>query len=119
LGQLEPLWLALHRHHRAVSPVKGLVADDAASWSARRADYERWMRAGKAIALVADRPPSAAVGGRAASSRPGAFVIGAARSRYFANRSQGAVESIRRSGVLRPGANRERSCSRFATRLDR
>jgi ribosomal protein S18 acetylase RimI-like enzyme len=54
LGQLEPLWLGLHRHHRAVGPAELLLYDDAASWERRRALSESWMRTGAAIVLVAD-----------------------------------------------------------------
>jgi ribosomal protein S18 acetylase RimI-like enzyme len=99
LGQLEPLWLALHRHHRAVSPVKGLVDDDAASWSARRADYERWMRAGNAIALVADVPPSTAVGYLFVRLHDGpddTFAVGA---RYAEIYSLSVAPACRRHGV--------------------
>ena len=31
IDELEPLWLALHRHHRAVA-AQPVVGDDAASW---------------------------------------------------------------------------------------
>jgi ribosomal protein S18 acetylase RimI-like enzyme len=99
LGQLEPLWLALHRHHRAVSPVKGLVADDAASWSARRADYERWMQAGNAIALVADLPPSVAVGYLFAQLHDGPDDTFAVGSRYAEIYSLSVAPACRCRGV--------------------
>jgi ribosomal protein S18 acetylase RimI-like enzyme len=38
LDELRPLWLALHHHHRAIGSAP-LVADDDASWAARRALY--------------------------------------------------------------------------------
>lgn len=99
LGQLEQLWLALHRHHRAVSPVTGLVEDDAASWSARRVDYEQRMRSGNAIALVADLPPNTAVGYLFAQLHDGpddTFAVGA---RYAEIYSLSVAPSHRRCGV--------------------
>jgi ribosomal protein S18 acetylase RimI-like enzyme len=52
LDALRPLWLALHARHREVSPVP-LVADDEASWLARRALYARRLARGDAFCLVA------------------------------------------------------------------
>jgi ribosomal protein S18 acetylase RimI-like enzyme len=99
LGELEPLWLALHRHHRAVSPLNGLVDEDAASWSARRADYERRMRAGNAIALVADLPPSAAVGYLFAQLHDGPDDTFSVGSRYAEIYSLSVAPGCRRHGV--------------------
>jgi ribosomal protein S18 acetylase RimI-like enzyme len=62
LAELEPLWLALHHHHRAVSHFRGLVQDDDASWSRRRAVYEGWLCDATAIAYVADVPPTRTAG---------------------------------------------------------
>lgn len=39
LDELRPAWLALHAHHRAVASYPELNADDARSWTARRATY--------------------------------------------------------------------------------
>ena len=55
LAALEPLWLALHRHHRTVLPERLLVADDAVSWQRRREVYRGWLESGTALALVAER----------------------------------------------------------------
>lgn len=55
LDALEPLWLALHRHHRSVLPERLLVADDAVSWQRRRDVYHGWLESGTALALVAER----------------------------------------------------------------
>jgi ribosomal protein S18 acetylase RimI-like enzyme len=55
LDALEPLWLALHRHHRTVLPERLLVADDAVSWQRRRDVYRGWLESGTALALVAER----------------------------------------------------------------
>ncbi len=46
IDRLRDLWLALHHQHRAVSPVP-LVADDEASWAARRRLYLEWIGAGR------------------------------------------------------------------------
>jgi ribosomal protein S18 acetylase RimI-like enzyme len=55
LDALEPLWLALHRHHRTVLPDGLLVADDAVSWQRRREVYRGWLESRTAVALVAER----------------------------------------------------------------
>jgi ribosomal protein S18 acetylase RimI-like enzyme len=55
LDALEPLWLALHRHHRTVLPDGLLVADDAVSWQRRRDVYRGWLESRTAVALVAER----------------------------------------------------------------
>jgi ribosomal protein S18 acetylase RimI-like enzyme len=39
LDEVADLWLALHRHHREVSALQPLVADDQASWQRRRQLY--------------------------------------------------------------------------------
>ncbi len=62
LDALEPLWLALHRHHRTVLPERLLVADDAASWQRRRDVYRGWLESGTALALVAERAGGGVVG---------------------------------------------------------
>jgi GNAT superfamily N-acetyltransferase len=48
---LRDLFLALHRHHRAVVDLP-LVADDEA-WRARRATYLAWFAEGRALLFVA------------------------------------------------------------------
>lgn len=55
LDVLEPLWIALHRHHRQVMPARMLVADDAVSWQRRRELYRDWLAAGDALVLLAER----------------------------------------------------------------
>ena len=56
LDALEPLWIALHRHHRTVVPSAALlVDDDSVSWSRRRALYRDWLKTGDALVLVARR----------------------------------------------------------------
>jgi ribosomal protein S18 acetylase RimI-like enzyme len=55
LDALEPLWLALHRHHRTVLPERLLGADDAVSWQRRRDVYRDWLESGSALALLAER----------------------------------------------------------------
>jgi ribosomal protein S18 acetylase RimI-like enzyme len=54
VDRLRGLWLELHHRHRAVSPVP-LVEDDERSWQARRAVYRRWLGAGTAFGLLAER----------------------------------------------------------------
>jgi ribosomal protein S18 acetylase RimI-like enzyme len=44
LDRLRPLWLELHHHHQAVGgPALGPYVDDAVSWAASRAAYERLL----------------------------------------------------------------------------
>jgi ribosomal protein S18 acetylase RimI-like enzyme len=52
---LEPLWLALQRHHRAVSSVP-VQPDDRLSWQVRRACYHRHIRSGDGFLVVAGQP---------------------------------------------------------------
>jgi ribosomal protein S18 acetylase RimI-like enzyme len=52
---LEPLWLALHRHHRAIAAVP-VQPDDRLSWELCRANYRRHIDAGEGFLVVADRP---------------------------------------------------------------
>jgi ribosomal protein S18 acetylase RimI-like enzyme len=52
LDELEPLWLALHRHHRAVADLE-VLGDDALSWQRRRAWYASMLAGGHDFALVA------------------------------------------------------------------
>jgi GNAT superfamily N-acetyltransferase len=51
VDDLRSLFLALHRHHRAVTKLP-LVADDDA-WRARRATYLGWFAQGRALLFVA------------------------------------------------------------------
>ena len=54
VDELEPLWLALHRHHRAVAAAP-VVADDAASWERRRSWYlEMLAGGGDDVILIAE-----------------------------------------------------------------
>jgi GNAT superfamily N-acetyltransferase len=54
VDELEPLWLALHRHHREVA-AQPVVADDAASWARRRAWYLEMLAGGEDLILIAER----------------------------------------------------------------
>jgi ribosomal protein S18 acetylase RimI-like enzyme len=42
IDALRPLWLELHHHHRALSPLD-LVGDDELSWQRRRSMYQRLL----------------------------------------------------------------------------
>jgi GNAT superfamily N-acetyltransferase len=52
VDDVRELFLALHRHHRAVVATVPLVADDDA-WRARRAVYREWFGEGRALLFVA------------------------------------------------------------------
>ena len=54
IDDLEPLWLALHRHHREVAAVP-VQADDGLSWELCRANYRRHIEAGDGFLIMADR----------------------------------------------------------------
>ena len=54
VDELEPLWLALHRHHRAVAAAP-VVGDDDASWVRRRAWYLDMLAGGDDVVLIAQR----------------------------------------------------------------
>jgi ribosomal protein S18 acetylase RimI-like enzyme len=54
VDDLEPLWRALHAHHREVSALP-VLADDDLSWKRRRAWYERLLAGGEGFAVVARR----------------------------------------------------------------
>ena len=99
LDALEPLWIALHRHHRTVVPSAAmLVDDDAVSWSRRRDLYRAWMAAGDALVLVARRN-GAAVGYAVAHLQDGpddTFAVGA---RYAELYSLSVAPEARGGGV--------------------
>jgi hypothetical protein len=98
LDALEPLWIALHRHHRTVVPaVAMLVDDDAASWTRRRALYRDWLATGDALVLVARRAGTP-VGYAVARLRDGpddTFAVGARYAELY-SRQRG------RTAVLPP-----------------
>jgi len=54
VDELEPLWLALHRHHREVA-AQPVVGDDAASWARRRAWYLEMLAEGEDLVVIAER----------------------------------------------------------------
>jgi ribosomal protein S18 acetylase RimI-like enzyme len=53
IGELEHLYLGMHRHHKRVARVP-LVQDDAESWRRRRAWYEEMLAGGEAFVLAAE-----------------------------------------------------------------
>ena len=99
LDALEPLWIALHRHHRTVVPSAAmLLDDDSVSWSRRRALYRSWMAAGDALVLVARRG-GAIVGYAVAHQQDGpddTFAVGA---RYAELYSLSVAPEARGAGV--------------------
>jgi GNAT superfamily N-acetyltransferase len=61
LNEVEPLWRAMHEYDADVAgEARGVVpfrrAED--SWQRRREDFNRWMRAGDAWLLIAEREGS-------------------------------------------------------------
>jgi len=60
LDDLRPLFVALHEHHRHVTPKPiPLVADDDAAWAARRAGYAEMLDDGIGFLHVADNAGTA------------------------------------------------------------
>jgi ribosomal protein S18 acetylase RimI-like enzyme len=51
--RLRPLWLALHRHHRAVATYGPLVADDDLSWQRRQDGYLAALEGERAVLAIA------------------------------------------------------------------
>ena len=51
---MEPLWLALHRHHVAVAEYRWLVRDAQTSWERRRRWYRELLANGGAYFLARD-----------------------------------------------------------------
>ena len=61
LDDVESLWGAMHDHHAEVAGEAREVAplrDAEDSWQRRRTEFERWMRAGEAWLLIAEREGS-------------------------------------------------------------
>lgn len=54
LELVRELWEALLEHHAAMAPQMPPVRAAADSWARRRADYERWLAAPDAFALLAE-----------------------------------------------------------------
>lgn len=61
LDELERLWLQVHQTHRSAMPDLAPYVDDASSWSARRALYERLLADG-AFLVVAESSAATLVG---------------------------------------------------------
>lgn len=54
IDRLEPLWLALHEHHRSVQPGFAYFSDER-SWELRRSCYRRWILEEDSFILLAER----------------------------------------------------------------
>jgi ribosomal protein S18 acetylase RimI-like enzyme len=98
LGLLEPLWLALHRHHRGVMRAGTLVADDAVSWTRRHELYGEWFAAGDALVLLAERA-GAPVGYALAHLQEGPDDTFAVGSRYAELFSLSVAPEARGAGI--------------------
>ncbi len=65
LDELEPLWSAMHEHHRSVAGHLEAVAPfrpAADSWRIRSGRYRAWLAAGDAFLLLAERPGAPPLG---------------------------------------------------------
>jgi ribosomal protein S18 acetylase RimI-like enzyme len=69
IGELEPLWRSLHRHHRSVADLP-VLADDDLSWQRRRDGYRALLERGDAFVLFA-AAGEAPVGYAVVKIRPG------------------------------------------------
>jgi GNAT superfamily N-acetyltransferase len=54
LDELEPLWIQLHSHHRAVSDYQALVEDLSVSWERRRSWYRHLLDEGATYLTATD-----------------------------------------------------------------
>jgi ribosomal protein S18 acetylase RimI-like enzyme len=61
LDTLEPLWLALHEHHRSTTTSVPILDDDRLSWQQRRAWYQRMIDHEHGFVILA-RADGASVG---------------------------------------------------------
>ncbi|MBA3807784.1 MAG: hypothetical protein H0X28_05250 [Solirubrobacterales bacterium] len=55
VGELEPLWAAMHSHHSALGETMPPTRAPGQSWDMRRAQYEAWLEAADARLLIAER----------------------------------------------------------------
>ena len=62
VDRLRPLWVALHRHHRAVASYGPLVADEGNSWQRRRDRYLAAFDSGQAVLAIATAADGRPVG---------------------------------------------------------
>jgi ribosomal protein S18 acetylase RimI-like enzyme len=110
IDRVEPLWLAMVEHHRAVSAGDLKVREPAETWRRRRADYAGWLRSGTGFILVAVHEPGGEPDGYAAvrvHDGSATFDLGA---RVGELESLAVAERARGAGVgrLLIGAARER-----------
>jgi ribosomal protein S18 acetylase RimI-like enzyme len=53
VAALEPLWLAVHRHHQASMPELAPYVEDSVTWRVRRALYEELLRKPDTVLVLA------------------------------------------------------------------
>ena len=129
LDDLEPLWKAMHAHHRSVAGHLTDIApfrSDEQSWERRRAHYEGVLASPDAFVLVAERDgrPIAyavvAVSGTHGGEREGQELLRAPRVRPLPHvharpGSSAAVASCSRASYLRKAGRRSAATATPAT----
>jgi ribosomal protein S18 acetylase RimI-like enzyme len=97
LPELEPLWRAMHAHHRDLEDVPP-VRPFEDSWARRQEQYRGWLRSGEGIVLVAERDGGQPVGYVALTigDGPSTWDVG---DRAAEIESVAVIESERSSGV--------------------
>ena len=55
IGDLEPLWAALHAHHSSMQDALTETRPLEDSWRIRKAQYEEWLAGGDAVLLIAEQ----------------------------------------------------------------
>jgi ribosomal protein S18 acetylase RimI-like enzyme len=118
LPELEPLWRAMHAHHRDLEDVPP-VRPFEDSWARRQEQYGGWLRSGEGIVLVAERdggppvgyaaltigdgPSTWDVGDRAAEIESIAVLPSERSSGVGAALMDAAVEAARSAGAMAIG----------------
>jgi GNAT superfamily N-acetyltransferase len=110
IDRVEPLWLAMVDHHRAVSAGDLKVREPAETWRRRRAEYAEWLERGFGFVLVAVREPGGEPDGYAAVRVHGGSATFELGARVGELESLAVAEGARGTGVgtLLIGAARER-----------
>ena len=55
IGDLEPLWKAMHAHHEAITPHFGPARSQDESWLRRQANYIAWFKERGTFILIAEQ----------------------------------------------------------------
>ena len=99
LGEVEPLFRAMHEHHRGSGPQALPFRSDAAAWERRRAHYEALLASGRGHLLLAEE--DGRVSGYAIVSETGGQATLATGDRMAELESLAVAEGERGQGIGR------------------